>query len=137
MVAVIVMAVVWLLHVMWLSPHRGDLATYGAFAVAVIALAGSWIAWAWRRGKPTAAGRDAGGADLDRVAGLLAEAVRKQWDRAAGERGLAGAEPIAVTWGRPALPWAGFWSGLLSRRSGLHRSPRPSSPCNGALRCVS
>jgi hypothetical protein len=44
--------------------------------------------------------------DLDRVADLLAMAVKTQWERAANERGLA-ADPIPVTWGRPSLPLAG------------------------------
>jgi hypothetical protein len=106
MVAVIAMAVFWLRYV-WRSPHRIDLATYGAFAVAVVALAAGWIAWAWRRARPSPAGRDAGGEDLDRVADLLAEAVHRQWTLAAGARGLTGADPMAVTWGRPSLPLAG------------------------------
>ena len=45
--AVIVMAVFWLLDAVWRSPPRSDLAIYGAFAVAVVALAAGWIAWAW------------------------------------------------------------------------------------------
>lgn len=47
MAAVIVMAVFWLLDAVWRSPPGSDLATYGAFAVAVVALAAGWIAWAW------------------------------------------------------------------------------------------
>jgi hypothetical protein len=101
------MAVFWLLYVVWRSPHRSDLAAYGAFAVAVVALAAGWIASAWRRARPSPAGGGIEGEDLDRVADLLAQAVRKQWDLAAGERGLAGADPIAVTWGRPSLSLAG------------------------------
>jgi hypothetical protein len=48
----------------------------------------------------------AAGPDLDRVADLLAVAVKTQWEQAAGERGLADG-PIPVTWGRPSLPLAG------------------------------
>jgi hypothetical protein len=105
MVAVIVLIALWLLYAVWRSPHRSDLATYGAFAVAMVALVVGWIAWAWRRGRPGVAATDA--QDLDRVADLLAEAVRRQWDLAAGERGLAGTDPIAVSWARPSLPVAG------------------------------
>ena len=106
-VAVIVAVGSWLLYVVWRSPHRNDLSTYGAFAVAVMALVLGWIAWAWQRARRSPAARDPGGEDLDRVADLLAQAVRRQWDLAAGERGLAGADPISVTWGRPTLPMAG------------------------------
>ena len=34
-------------------------------------------------------------------------AVERQWEIAAGERGLVGIEPIPVTWGRPFLPLTG------------------------------
>ena len=106
-VAVIVVAGFWLLYAVWRSPHRSDLATYGAFAVAVVALVAGWIGWVWHRATRIPAAQNAAGGDLDRVADLLAEAVREQWNRAAGERGLAGADPISVTWGTPTLPMAG------------------------------
>src|SRR5450755_2395591 len=64
-----------------------------------------WIAWAWQA-RRSSAGPAAADRDLDRVADLLAVAVKTQWERAAGERGLV-AEPIPVTWGRPSLPLAG------------------------------
>jgi hypothetical protein len=106
-VAVIVVAGAWLLYAVWRSPHRSDLSTYGAFVVAVVALVAGWIAWAWHRARRSPVARDARAEDLNRVADLLAVAVRKQWDLAAGERGLAGADPISVSWGRPTLPVAG------------------------------
>ncbi|HEY5355975.1 MAG TPA: hypothetical protein VIK57_26340 [Streptosporangiaceae bacterium] len=106
-VALIVAVGSWLLYVVWRSPHRSDLSTYGAFAVAVVALVAGWIAWAWQRARRSPAAQDRGGEDLDHVADLLAQAARRQWDLAAGERGLAGADPISVTWGRPTLPLAG------------------------------
>jgi hypothetical protein len=104
-VALVVAAVAWLLYVVWHSRHRDDLATYGAFAAAVVPLLAGWIAWAWRSRTRAAAPVPAGG-ELDRAADLLAVAVRTQWERAAGERGLA-AEPIPVSWGRPSLALAG------------------------------
>jgi hypothetical protein len=95
----------WVLYVVWRSPHRSDLIAYGGFAVAVVTLLAGWIAWVWRtRARP--ADPTAAGQDLDHAADLLAMAVKTQWDRAAGERGLA-AEPIPVSWGRPSLPLAG------------------------------
>ena len=104
-VASFLVAASWLLYVVWRSPHRSDLATYGAFAAAVVTLMVGWIAWAWRartsRASPAIASQD-----LDRVADLLAVAVNTQWERAAGERGLL-AQPIPVTWGRPSRPLAG------------------------------
>ncbi len=104
-VALFLVAAFWLLYGVWRSPHRIDLATYGAFAVAVVTLMAGWIAWAWRA-RTSQASPAAAGQDLDRVADLLAMAVKTQWERAAGERGLV-AEPIPVTWGRPSLPLAG------------------------------
>jgi len=75
----------WLLYAVWRSPHRSDLAAYGAFAVPVVALGAGWIGWAWHRATRIPAARNMGGGDLDRVADLLAEAVCEQWNRAAGE----------------------------------------------------
>ena len=90
------------LYAVWQSPN---LVAYGGFAVAVVPLVTGWIAWVWRArtrsDNPAVAGEN-----LDRVTDLLAVAVKTQWERAAGERGLA-AEPIQVTWGRPSLPLAG------------------------------
>jgi hypothetical protein len=95
----------WALYLVWRSPHRVNLATYGAFAVPVLALMVGWIAWAgrvWRRSgeRATADG------DLNRLADLLAVAVKIEWERAAHERGLM-PEPIPIEWGRPSLPLAG------------------------------
>ena len=104
-IALFLVAGFWVLYVVWRSPHRSDLVTYGGFAVTVVTLMAGWIAWAWRaRARP--AGPAAAGQDLDRVADLLAVAVKTQWEQAAGERGLADG-PIPVTWGRPSLPLAG------------------------------
>ena len=41
------------------------------------------------------------------TADLLAELVRDQWTRAAGDRRLLHPEPIPVRWGKPAQPLAG------------------------------
>ena len=97
----------WLLFAVWRSPspRRVDLSTYGAFVVPVVTLAVGWIAWAWRA-RTGSAGQAAAGQELDRVADLLAVAVRTQWEQAAAERGLAAA-PIPVTWSRPSLALAG------------------------------
>jgi hypothetical protein len=104
-VAPFLVAVLWLLYVVWKSSHRLDLATYGAFAVPVVTLMAGWITWAWRA-KNDPANTATAGHDMDRVADLLAVAVKTQWERAAGERGLV-AEPIPIAWGRPSLPLAG------------------------------
>ncbi len=102
-IAVITGAALWLLYAGWESDH---LAVYGAFAVPLVVLALGWIAWVWhlRTGR---VGRATAGQELDHVADLLAVAVKGQWERAAGERRLLGAEPIPVTWGSPSLPLAG------------------------------
>jgi len=104
-VAPFLVAAFWLLYVVWRSPHRSDLATYGAFAAAVVTVMAGWIAWAWRA-RTRQIGPVVSGQHLDHVANLLAITVKSQWERAAGERGLA-AEPIPVTWGRPSIPLAG------------------------------
>ncbi|HEX4657182.1 MAG TPA: hypothetical protein VH307_07340 [Streptosporangiaceae bacterium] len=106
MAAALAVAAAWVLYAVWRSPHRNDLATYGAFAVALVALAAGWIAWALR----ARAKRDGGTPDLrdlDHLADLLAEAVRKQWENAAGERGLLEPEPIPVRWRTPSPAIAG------------------------------
>jgi hypothetical protein len=108
LVAAVVAAVaVWLLYMVWRSPHRTDLATYGAFAVAVLALAAGPIGWVWRRSKTGRTNGAGTGEHLDRTTDLLALAVQEQWAKEAGVRGLAGADPIAVSWGKPSLPMAG------------------------------
>ena len=105
-IALFLAAGFWVLSVVWRSQHRSDLIAFGGFAVTVVTLMTGWIAWAWRaRARP--ADPAAASQDLDRVADLLAVAVKTQWERAAGERGLADG-PIPVTWGRPSLPLAGL-----------------------------
>ena len=107
-ITVFLLAAFWLLYVVWRSPDRSDLSTYGAFAAAVVTLVASGIAgaWAWRTRarppEPPAAGQDA-----NHLADLLAIAVQAQWERAANERGLVAAEPIPVTWSKPSSPMAG------------------------------
>ena len=98
-------AALWLLYAVWNSPRRNDLATYGAFATPVVLMMLGWIAWA-RQARVRSARLSTASDELDRVANLLAMAVKTQWEQAAGERGLI-AEPIPVTWGRPSLPLAG------------------------------
>jgi hypothetical protein len=106
--AVIPVVVVSVLYAVWRSPEqrRNDLSTYGAFAVAVVALAAGWMAWAWRR-RTRQDGATAGQEELDRLADLLAEAVGKQWEEAASERGLRWPEPIPVRWEKPLAAMAG------------------------------
>ena len=102
-VIAIVVTAAWLLYLLWRTPNHHDLAIYGALVLPVAAIVAGWLAWAWR--KRTAG--PAGSENLDRVADQLAAAVRVQWQYAAEERGLTGADPIRITWGRPSLPIAG------------------------------
>jgi hypothetical protein len=44
----------------------------------------------------------------------LSKAVRAQWEKAAGERGLTGANPINVTWTSPSLAIAGSVAAAVS-----------------------
>jgi hypothetical protein len=106
-VTVITVIVLWGLYRVWRSPQRDDLATYGAFALAVLVIVGGWLTRAWRKGKSGQPDAAADAADLDRVADQLAPAVQAQWEKAARARGLTDVDPIRVTWGRPSLPMAG------------------------------
>lgn len=102
-VTVIVGAALWLLYAGWGSEHG---AVYGAYAVPLVALALSWIAWVWHA-RTTPARPETAGQGIDHVSDLLAVAVKEQWERAADERGLVAVEPIPVSWGSPILPLAG------------------------------
>jgi hypothetical protein len=105
-VVVVAGAAAWVLYAVWRSPQRNDLATYGAFAVALVALV---------------AGRTPGLRELDDLADRLAEAVRKQWEKAAGERRLE-PEPIPVRWRMPSKAVAGPVAGAVgSARTARHR----------------
>ena len=102
--AVIAVAAALWLYVVWQSRQRNDLSTYGAFAVAVVALAAGWIAWVWRQRRKQHDGQP-GLPKLDELADQLAKAVTKQWQGAAGERGLL--QPIPVRWQAPSEAMAG------------------------------
>jgi hypothetical protein len=104
-VAAVLVVASWVLYAVWQSPHRTDLATYGAFAVPVVTLTASLLAWAWRA-RTSPSGPATAGQSVDGAADLLATAMKAQWERAAGERGLMPG-PIRVTWSRPSLPLAG------------------------------
>ena len=104
-IVVIVVVVLGGLLAVWRSHHRSDLATYGAFAAAVVVPTVGLIVWVWRVGlRATRFGAE--GRDLDDCADLLAEKVRRVWEQAAVERGLVTHEPIPVRWGRPTLSLA-------------------------------
>jgi hypothetical protein len=100
-------AVTWLLLLLWQSPRRDDLATYGDFALPVTAVVVGWLGWAWRKAKAGQSAGDVGNEALNQAAGRLATVDRTQWSKAAEERLLTGVDPIRVTWGRPSLPIAG------------------------------
>jgi hypothetical protein len=86
-----------------------------AFAVPLVALALGWIAWLWRARQQKGL-LGARGPDLSDRADVLAEAVRTQWEQAAGERGLLAPEPIPVRWARPVLPLAGPAAAAVAAR---------------------
>ena len=103
-------ALVW---VVWRSPHRADLSTFGAFAVAVIAPAASLVVYLT---KVRQAGDTGRGRPLNELADSLAVAVREQWTRAALERQLLQPEPIPVQWERSSRPLAGPVSAAVESR---------------------
>ena len=106
-VAGIAVVVAWLLYLLYRSPHRDDLSTYGAFVFPVAAVVVGWLAWAWRKGKASQSAGATGSEDLDHFADRLAAAVQAQWKTAAEERGLTGTVPIPVGWSRPSDPVSG------------------------------
>ena len=103
-------AVVW---AVWRSPQRIDLATFGAFAVAVIVPAVSLVVYLTRVRQAGDTGR---GRPLDEVADSLAVVVTEQWTRAALERRLLQPEPIPVHWERSSRPLAGPVSAAVESR---------------------
>src|SRR5690242_13674681 len=105
-VAVIVAGTFGLLYVIYRSPHRSDLEAFVAIAVPVAAAAAGLAARAWRM-RTAQRGDAVGVAELEQRADLLARAVKDQWTRAAGDRGLLEPEPIPVRWQRSVLPFAG------------------------------
>ena len=89
-----------------LSRQREALEGFGGLAISVVGIATGWIAWIWRAGSRQA-NDVVSGQELGRLAGLLAEAVNKEWTGAATERGLLVPDPIPVRWQRPAASFAG------------------------------
>jgi hypothetical protein len=103
----------WLVWAVWRSPHRSDLATFGAFAAAVATIAAGQIAWA----KNVGARRHGENQHraLNHIADLLSGAVKDQWTRAALDRRLQ-PEPIPVRWARPSQPFSGPVSAAADSR---------------------
>jgi len=121
MVAAIAGGASWLVYVVWRSPHRNDLATFGSYVAAVAVVAAALATRAWEVRSPQS-GNKLGTAELDQLSDLLAGAVRDQWTRAASDRGLLQSDPIPVRWKRSFLPIAGPPSAAV----GSHRfSPLP------------
>jgi len=111
----ITVVTVWLVYAVWRSPHRDDLATFGAYAAAVAVIAAGLIGRVWRN-QSTRDTAGSGLAELDRLTDLLAGAVKEQWTRAAADRGLLEPEPIPVRWEKPSLPLAGPTSAAAGSR---------------------
>jgi len=103
-------AVVW---VVWRSPQRSDLSTFGAFAVAVIVPVVSLVVYLT---KVRQAGETGRGRPLDEVADGLAVVIAEQWTRAALERRLLQPGPIPVHWERSSRPLAGPVSAAVESR---------------------
>jgi hypothetical protein len=104
-----------LLLAVWRSHHRTDLAVYGAFAFPVAAGAAGLVARLYRSGNATP-GIAPDYAELERFADELAFAVKDQWTRAAGDRGLLAPEPIPVRWRQPSRVLAAPASAAISSR---------------------
>ena len=80
----------WLLYGVWRSPHRSDLATYGAFAAAVVDAGGGLDRLGLAGEDQSGLARRAAGQDLDRVADLLAVAVQDAVGASGGRAGAGG-----------------------------------------------
>jgi hypothetical protein len=86
------------------SPHRTDLSAYWVVPISLISIYLGLIGAAWRLYSSWQGGT-AGPAELDELAGLLAEAVEAYCSSAVRELRLA--EPIPVRWKRSSRPLAG------------------------------
>jgi hypothetical protein len=102
-----------LVWVVWRSPHRSDLSTFGGFAVAVIVPVASLVVYLTRVRRADDTGRSR---PLGELADSLAGAVTEQWTQAALERRLLQPEPIPVRWGRSSRPLAGPVSAAVESR---------------------
>ena len=102
---IVVAGAIWLLYAVWRSPHRVDLSTYGAYAIPVVVATTGVCGWIWRSRKQQVGTLNR--SEFDRLSDQLAEAVKNQWTRAAGERGLLEPEPIPVIWGQPSVALTG------------------------------
>ena len=102
-----------LVWVVWRSPQRIDLSTFGAFAVAVIVPVTSLVVYLTKVRQADDTGR---GRPLSEVADSLAVVVTEQWTRAALERRLLQPEPIRVQWERSSRPLAGPVSAAVESR---------------------
>ncbi len=105
-----------LMWVVWQSPHRSDLSTFGGFAVAVIVPAASLVVYLTKVRRRGDTGR---GWPLGELADSLAEAVTEQWTGAALERRLVQPEPIPVRWGLSSRSLAGPVSAAVESRQFL------------------
>jgi hypothetical protein len=109
--------VVWLV---WQSPHRTELSTFGGFAVAVIAPVASLVVYLT---KVRQADDTVSGPPLDELADSLADSVTQQWTRAALERRLLQPGPIRCAGQNPP--------GRLPGQCRLRSSRGNSRPCQG------
>ena len=114
-IAVIVSGTAWLLYATWKSPHRDDLAVFGAFAVPVGVAAWGLVTRVWRT-RPEQISDTITSERLNTFADLLATAVKEQWTSAAGDRRLLEPAPIPVPWVRPSVSLVGPISAAVASR---------------------
>jgi len=125
-IVVVIAVVAAFMWMVWRSPHRGDLSTFGGFVVAVVAPVVSLVVYLAKLRRPAGLGRP-----LSELADSLAAAVMEQWTRAALERRLVQPEPIPVRWGRSSRPLAGPVSAAVGSRQ---FPPLPGLPAAAAGR---
>ena len=121
---------IWLIYVVWRSPRRDDLATFGSFVAAIAVVAAALTARTWeiraRQARSTLSA-----AELDQLSDLFAGSVKDQWTRAAADRGLLQPDPIPVQWKRSSLPVAGPSAAAVGSR---RFTPLPGLPAAGQQR---
>jgi hypothetical protein len=116
MIALVAAGAIWLIYAVVRSPHRNELESFGQYAAAVLAIAAGIAGKIWGARTADDKAPGAGSPGPDRLADMLAGAVKDQWARAAAERGLAEPEPIPVRYARPAVPLAGPPSAAVASR---------------------
>lgn len=103
------------------SGSWGSAATLVTTLVTVVTTGASAAGWLWKLARPTGAEP----LPLERAADQLAEQLRRQWERAAAERGLTSLAPIPLRWRWSPRPVAGPIAEAVGGTGGRRFAPLP------------